>query len=623
MKWIPKAADVNQIEVLAGELLPNVALGLKTPQLAKTLARLLVMRGIADSETAERFLAPSLAHLYSPYLMAGMKAAVDRLDAAIEHKEGILIYGDYDVDGTTAIVILKTAIELCGGSADFHVPHRIKEGYDLRGDVIERAAAEGIHLIISVDTGIRAFAAAETAHRLGVDLIVTDHHLPGLDGMPTALAVLNPNQPGCAYPCKALCGAGVAFKLAQALMERRLPHRDQAPLLKSFMKVVAIATIADAVPLTGENRVFAKLGLEALRSAVNPGLKALLEVAQVGGRPLTSGEVGFRIAPRINAAGRMDVARDVIELFSVKDAGRAREIANKLDQLNGERQAEERRILDAIHSRLEQEPALLESFCLVIDGDGWHRGVIGITATRVVERYCRPTLVISRDGDQAHGSGRSIRAFHLLNALESCAPLFTRFGGHAHAVGFSMPAANLPELCAHLDAYARARLTLSDFEPILDVDAELPFAQISHDLFQALRRLEPFGMGNPEPVFAAHNLRVMAMPRVIREKHVKLKLSAQDEAVGEAGVLPRVHAQSSDRGWRKSIVHEALGWRMAERIQQAELLPGDALDIAFTLDHNDHPEFGGLELSLRDFRTTDSGKNCHPERSCGRKAIAT
>ena len=623
MKWIPKAADVNQIEVLAGELLPNVALGLKTPQLATTLARLLVMRGIADSETAERFLAPSLAHLYSPYLMAGMKAAVDRLDAAIEHKEGILIYGDYDVDGTTAIVILKTAIELCGGSADFHVPHRIKEGYDLRGDVIERAAAEGIHLIISVDTGIRAFAAAETAHRLGVDLIVTDHHLPGLDGMPTALAVLNPNQPGCAYPCKALCGAGVAFKLAQALMERRLPHRDQAPLLKSFMKVVAIATIADAVPLTGENRVFAKLGLEALRSAVNPGLKALLEVAQVGGRPLTSGEVGFRIAPRINAAGRMDVARDVIELFSVKDAGRAREIANKLDQLNGERQAEERRILDAIHSRLEQEPALLDAFCLVIDGDSWHRGVIGITATRVVERYCRPTLVISRDGDQAHGSGRSIRAFHLLNALESCAPLFTRFGGHAHAVGFSMPAANLPELCAHLDAYARARLTLSDFEPILDVDAELPFDQISHDLFQALRRLEPFGMGNPEPVFAAHNLRVMAMPRVIREKHVKLKLSAQDEAVGEAGVLPRVHAQSSDRGWRKSIVHDALGWRMAERIQQAELLPGDALDIAFTLDHNDHPEFGGLELSLRDFRTTDSGKNCHPERSCGRKAIAT
>ncbi len=617
MKWLPKTVDAVQIELLATALFSNTSLGLKTPPLASTLARLLVMRGVNDPETAERFLAPSLADLHSPYLMAGMKAAVDRLDAAIENREGILIYGDYDVDGTTAIVILKTAIELCGGSADFHVPHRIKEGYDLRGDVIERAAAEGIHLIISVDAGIRAFAAAETAHRLGVDLIVTDHHLPGPDGMPTALAVLNPNQSACEYPCKTLCGAGVAFKLAQALMERRLTHRDQGPLLKSFMKVVAIATIADAVPLTGENRVFAKLGLEVLHSAVNPGLRALLEVAQVGGRPLTSGDVGFRIAPRINAAGRMDVARDVIELFSVKDAARAREIANKLDQLNAERQAEERRILDAIYSRLEQEPALLESFCLVIDGDGWHRGVIGITATRVVERYCRPTLVISRDGDQAHGSGRSIRAFHLLNALESCAPLFTRFGGHAHAVGFSMPAANLPELCAHLDAYARARLTLSDFEPILDVDAELPFDQISHDLFQALRRLEPFGMGNPEPVFAAHNLRVMAMPRVIKEKHVKLKLSSQNEGLGEAGVLPRVHAQSSDRGWRKSIVHDALGWRMAERIQQAELLPGDALDIAFTLDHNDHPEFGGLELSLRDFKCLQRA-----DRSLARAAVS-
>jgi single-stranded-DNA-specific exonuclease len=312
----------------------------------------------------------------------------------------------------------------------------------------------------------------------------------------------------------------------------------------------------------------------------------------------------------------MDVARDVIELFSVKDAARAREIANKLDQLNSERQAEERRILEAIDSRLEREPALLDSFCLVIDGDGWHRGVIGITATRVVERYCRPTLVISRDGGEAHGSGRSIRAFHLLNALESCAPLFTRFGGHAHAVGFSMPAANLPELCSHLNTYARSRLTLADFEPVLDLDAELPFDEITHDLFQALRRLEPFGMGNPEPVFAARNLRLMAPPRVIKEKHVKLKLSSPrepDEELSEVAVLttpachpdsavvPRIHAQAASR-WRKSIIYDALGWRMAERIQQAQLLAGDMIDIAFSLDHNDHPDFGGLELSLRDFK---------------------
>src|SRR5690242_9249086 len=286
-----------------------------------------------------------------------MKAAVERLAAAIARKEDILIYGDYDVDGTTAIIILKTAIELCGGAADFHVPHRIREGYGMKDDVIEQAAAAGVRLIISVDTGIRAFTAADTAERLGIDLIVTDHHLPGSEGVPRSLAVVNPNQPGCEYPCKALCGAGVAFKLAQALMEKRLAGKDLSRLLMSFMKVVAIATIADAVPLTGENRVFTKLGLDALRRAVNPGLKALLEMAQIPStRPPTSGEIAFRIAPRLNAAGRMDVARDVVDLFSVKDAERAREIAARLDRLNADRQEEERRILQDIDSRFEKEP---------------------------------------------------------------------------------------------------------------------------------------------------------------------------------------------------------------------------------------------------------------------------
>src|SRR5579863_10237418 len=503
MRWLPKTVDATQVDCLAAALRGLGSLKLKDPKQAVILARLLTMRGIADAQSAGRYLAPSLAHLHSPYLMSGMKAAVDRIDAAIERKEGILIYGDYDVDGTTAIVILKTAIELCGGAPDFHVPHRIKEGYDLRGDVIERAAAAGIRLIISVDAGIRAFAAAETARRVGVDLIVTDHHLPGQNGVPVALAVLNPNQSGCDYPCKALCGAGVAFKLAQALMERRLPGRDQSALLKSFSKIAAIATIADSVPLTGENRVLAKLGLEALRSAVNPGLKALLEIAQVSGRPLTSAEVGFRVAPRINAAGRSEIAADVIELFSTKDPARAREIAAKLDQLNSERQEEERHILDAIAVRFQEDPTLPESFCIVVDGEGWHRGVIGITATRVVERYGRPAIVVSRDGEEAHGSGRSIRPFHLLNALESCSHLFTRFGGHSHAVGFSLPAARVRELRAHLDLYARSCLTLADFEPSLNIDAEIDLGNVTPELFRALSLLQPFGSGNYEPVFAA------------------------------------------------------------------------------------------------------------------------
>jgi single-stranded-DNA-specific exonuclease len=458
--------------------------------------------------------------------------------------------------------------------------------------------------------------------------------------------VLNPNQSGCDYPCKALCGAGVAFKLAQALMEKRLPEKDQSRLLTSFMKMVAIATIADAVPLTGENRVFAKLGLDALRRAVNPGLKALLEVAQVPAtRPPTSIEIAFRIAPRLNAAGRMDVARDVIELFSVKDPARAREIAGRLDQLNSERQEEERRILAAIEGRFEQEPTLHDAYCVVVDGHGWHRGVIGITATRVVERYGRPTLVLSHDGGEAHGSGRSIRAFHLLDALESCRDLFTRYGGHSHAVGFSLPSARVPELRAHLDEYARLRLTPADFEPILDLDAELTLDHVTPDLFQALERLEPFGQGNPEPVFAARAVRLMAPPKILKDKHVKLKLapaiaqaSQSSEAVEElteAAILatPRCHPDAAEirrsdlrvatanreqrtenrelpsenreprtENWKRNITFDALGWHMAERLQDAKLLTGDTLDIAFTIGHNDHPEYGGLELSLRDFK---------------------
>jgi single-stranded-DNA-specific exonuclease len=610
MKWVPKPVDPDQAQRLAEKLRADPLF--TDHKLSALVSRILVTRGITDPVAAQNFLHPSLAQLHSPYLMAGMKAAVDRIDAAIEHKDGILIYGDYDVDGTTAIVILKTAIELCGGTPDFHVPHRIKEGYDLRGDVIERAAAAGIRLVISVDAGIRAFAAADTARHLGIDLIVTDHHLPGPDGVPHALAVLNPNQTSCGYPCKAICGAGVAFKLAQALMERRLTSRDQLPLLKSFAKIAAIATIADAVPLTGENRVFAKVGLEALRNAVNPGLKALLEIAQVSGRPLTSGEVAFRIAPRINAAGRMDIAADVIELFSTKDDNRAREIANKLDKLNGERQEEERRILQAIEARLTDDPSLSDAFCLVIDGDGWHRGVIGITATRVVERYCRPAIVVSRDHDDAHGSGRSIKPFHLLNALESCGHLFTRFGGHAHAVGFSMPAVRIPELRTHLDQYARAHLTQADFEPMLEIDEELSFQQVTPALFAILHELEPFGVGNPEPVFLSRRMRLLAPPRILKDKHVKLKLGSSKDPDEElsaeaAAMIPRCDPESSAirkraGDWRDSISHSAVGWQMAERIQQARLLPGDTLDVAFSLEQNDHPEFGGLELSLRDFR---------------------
>jgi single-stranded-DNA-specific exonuclease len=578
MRWSFPSADAALVESLCAEA-----------KVAPIVARLLALRGITTNDAA-RFLSPSLDDLHSPYLMRGMTAAVERLSAAITQKEGILIYGDYDVDGTTAVVILKTAIELCGGSADFHVPHRIKEGYGIKDDVIERAAAGGIRVVISVDTGIRAFQAAETARRVGIDLIVTDHHLPEAhEGVPNAWAVLNPNQQGCDYPCKELCGAGVAFKIAQALFAKFKDQVDQAKLIPSFLKMVAIATIADAVPLVGENRTIARLGLEGLRRPVNGGLKALMDVSGLtGDRAIGAGDVGFRLGPRINAAGRMDVARDVIELFTCKDQARCKDIAEKLNQLNLERQTEEQRIVAEIEAQLAAEPDLTGKFCIVFDGDGWHRGVVGIVASRVVEKTGRPALVIARDAEEAHGSGRSISAFHLLNALESCHDLFTRFGGHAHAVGFAMPSKDIAELKQRLNIYAQSCLSPEDLMPELRIDAEIPLRSVTPELLDSLSRLEPFGHGNREPVFSSCGVSLLMPPRILKEKHIKLRVNQK---------LPDT---------KPSYNYEAMGWRMAARAQAEALQPGDQLDVAYTIGLNLHPEYGGLELTLEDFRKSVS-----------------
>lgn len=566
---------------------PAIVATLRTEaKVSPVLARLLALRGVKTASEAHNFLSPSLDQLHSPHLLRGMDLAVERISAAIANRESILIYGDYDVDGTTAVVILKTVIEICGGSADFHVPHRIKEGYGIKDDVIERAGAAGVKLVISVDTGIRAFQAAETARRVGVDLIVTDHHLPEAhEGVPNALAVLNPNQIGCEYPNKALCGAGVAFKVAQSLLAKFKDPSDQARLVPSFLKMVAMATIADAVELSGENRVIAKLGLEGLRRPVNGGLKALMDVAGLSGRgrALGAGDVGFRLGPRINAAGRMDVAADVIELFTSKDPERCKEIATKLDQLNGERQAEEARIVAAIDMMLSEQPDLTGQYCMVFDGEGWHRGVVGIVASRVVEKTGRPALVIAREGDEAHGSGRSISAFHLLDALEACHDLFTRFGGHAHAVGFALPSQQVGELKRRINNYAQTTLKTDDFVQKVAVDAEVPLNDVTPALLDEISQLEPFGHGNPEPVFSSRGVTLLVPPRIMKEKHIKL----------------RVKQKQPDKG---GFSYDAIGWRMVDRIQTETFAPGDVLDVAYTISMNTHPDYGGLQLTLEDFK---------------------
>ncbi len=568
-RWRYREHDPAVVDRLAAE-----------QRVPRIVAALLAQRGITRSDEAAGFLDPALAQLGDPFRMLGMKPAVERLRRAIANRERILIYGDYDVDGTAAVVVLNKAIELAGGKADFHVPHRLKDGYGMRQEVIEQAAREQVRLLISVDTGIRESAVVERARELGIDCVITDHHLPDA-AVPRALAVLNPNQPGCGYPDKNLSGVGVAFKLSQALLGGLdWPTERLRRVLTSMLKIVAIGTVADMVPLVGENRVFAKIGLEGLRQAVNPGLKALLEVASLAGkRALTAGDVAFRLAPRLNAAGRMDTAREVIELFTTRDPREALRLAQKLDQLNAERQRAENDVVEQIAERLAEMPPPAEMPCIVVEGEGWHAGVIGIVASRVVERYHRPTLVLSVDPDSglATGSGRSISGYHLLEGLESVAELFVRFGGHRHAAGCTLPIDRIPELRERLNRHAGGVLGPADFIPAIELDGELPFAQITDPIMHQIGRLAPYGLGNPTPLFSAAGVRLKAAPKIINEKHLKMQME-------------------HDR-----IIFTAMGWRMADRLDG---LQSDSLvDTAFSVEPDTY--WGGWQLNLRDFRASN------------------
>jgi single-stranded-DNA-specific exonuclease len=560
MRWRIPTVDAEAVARLAREL--NV------PPL---VARLLVLRGLVEPQAAAHFLDPSLAQLHDPFLMADMRTAVARLRRAIERQERILIYGDYDVDGTMAVVVLLTALRSLGANVEAYIPHRLTDGYGMRVPVVERAQAEGYSVVLSVDTGVREHEVLGRARELGLDCIVTDHHLPD-SHLPPACAILNPCREECAYPDKSLSGVGVAFKLAQALLGERLTERH----LQSYLKVVALGTIADVVPLVGENRVIAHFGLAGMRAPAQAGLAALLAVSGLEGRAVTTGDVAFRLAPRLNAAGRMENARDVIDLFTTSEPARARAIAERLEGLNRDRQRVEDEILGAVEDVLERHPEKARGYTLVFSGEGWHRGVIGIVAQRVVDRHHRPTLVLGVEEGVAVGSGRSIRGFHLLEALSQMSDLFERFGGHAQAAGFALPAARIGELETRFERHARAVLAPDDLEPVLRVDAEVHLGEVDARLYEELRRLEPYGFGNPTPVLVACDARLVAPPRILKEKHLKLRVA------------------------QGAAAYDALGWQMAE--QATSLAGGQTLDLAFTLEENVFQDTARLQLVLKDWQ---------------------
>ena len=562
-RWKVRQADPNLVDTLCGKL-----------GVEPLLAQILIHRGLTDPEQAAVFLDPRLEDLHDPSLMLGVDRVVARIFQARDRHEKVLIYGDYDVDGITSTVVLKRALEMIGVDVDFYLPRRLEEGYGLKTDVIRKAHEQGFSLVITADSGIRAFEVCEAARDLGIDLVITDHHLPDTT-LPDAYAIVNPRQPDCRYPDQNLAAVGVVFKLVQALF-REVGRQN---VVHHFLKLVAIGTIADLVPLVGENRVLARFGLDGLANPRNLGLKALLEGSGVGER-INPFDVGFKVAPRINAVTRMGGGREVVDLFSVRDYPTAERMVEEMNSKNLRRRETEEEILAELGERLARHPELLQRKFVVLSGQNWHRGVIGIIASRIVDRCYRPTLILSADENGSQGSGRSIPGFHLLDALTSCRDLFAQFGGHAQAVGCTVSGPDLEsklgQLEERLEDYARQHLSDDLLVPSLNIDAILPVEQLSFSLLHQVERLAPFGIGNPIPVFASRDAPIAAGPFLIKEKHLKLYLGTNGHRL------------------------EAIWWRNGSAAGSLERV--SSLDLAYTLSREVYMGESKLLLTIEDLR---------------------
>jgi single-stranded-DNA-specific exonuclease len=569
-RWVIKKHDRDQVAELAEAL-----------KVSPLVAALLIARGYETEELASAFLNPSLEHLHEPLLMKGMQQAVDRISKAIDNGEKVLIWGDYDVDGTTGTVLLRSMLKHLGGISGFHIPNRFTEGYGINTAALQEAQANGYSLVISVDCGIRSFEPLRWAKENGLDVIVTDHHLSDeVNGNPPAFAIVNPNQTGCGYPDKHLAGVGVAFKLAHALLRKY----GKENLVNSFLKIAAIGTVADIMQLSGENRAIVALGLKDLDRTQHIGLRALMEVSDCRSE-MTSYHIGFRIAPRINAAGRMDVARHVVELLECEHLEDARNLAELLDSRNRERQRIQQTITEL--ALLESETIDQQRF-IVVAGEGWHKGVIGLAASRIAEHFYRPTIVLSVENGIAHGSARSVANYHLINALESCADLFEQFGGHAAAAGMKIRSENIDSLRQKLHRHASENIRTEDLVPTLKIDAVVTPTTMNLDLVDELGQLEPFGAGNPKPVFLTKGLIIRSEPLVMKEKHLKFDLS--------------------DTSGKR---FEAVWWDGVRRSKGRTLKPRSCIELAYVPEVNTWQGNRRLQLVVEDIRADnyDGGKS--------------
>jgi single-stranded-DNA-specific exonuclease len=535
------------------------------------IAQILVNRRIVDAGAAQRFLYGTLAELHDPFLMVGMKEAVARIRRALSRNEKIVIFGDYDVDGILSVVMLQKALETLGGNVEYFIPERLKDGYGIKTEHVQVIVEKQAGLIISVDCGVKAVHFVNEAKARGIDVIITDHHRPGAE-LPEAEAILNPQVDQCRYPEKNLAGVGVVFKLIQALYG----EVGKSSLLPHYVKLVAIGTIADVVELKGENRLLVKHGLKTLENTSNLGLKTLLDACGLGKKRISEGDVGFRIGPRINAAGRMGTTDLAVRLFFSRSVEECWTIVRRLEELNSKRQAIEKKIFSQA-ARTVKEKALDDRYRFLVMGcEEWHRGVIGIVASRLKDAFHRPVLLFAYEDGKAFGSGRSITEFSMIECLDSCNHLFLNYGGHTYAVGCSLERGQMAAFKSSVNDFAGIRITDADLKRKVSIDVRMDFSDLQSSLIEYFSLLLPFGVGNPKPLFLTERVEVANSPQKLQNKHIKFL------------------AKQNGRTF------EALGWEKGEWADS--LRKGDEIDIAYSFQFSEYRGEERLYLSLEDIR---------------------
>ncbi len=557
-KIILRPFDKVLAAILAKELSVPLAVG-----------QILAQRGLKTVDECNAFFNPQVAHFHDPFLFSDMQRAVDRIMKAVGGNERISIYGDYDVDGITATVVLLKTIEQLGGVCDFYLPNRLTEGYGMSPEGVRALYETGTRLIITVDCGIHADEEVELAGSLGIDVIITDHHEPK-DPLPKACALLNPKIKSCGYPDDTLAGVGVALKLSHALA---IKNGRPDEFWTNLLDLAAVGTAADIVPLTGENRVIAKLGFAKLQHTGNQGLKALINEQGLSGKPLSSREVGFQIAPCINAVGRLGDPRRGVELLLTTDPSVASRFARELKDTNMERRVIDRALQEEAFAWVERHWDPQQDYAIVIARENWHRGVIGIVASKVVERYHRPALLFSIHDGLARGSGRSISALHLHEALTECKDLLETFGGHAAAAGMTVLSKNLDAFKIRFNGVVKARVSMDDMAPQVQADAVVGLKDCDYPLFHAIKRMEPFGAGNPRPLFLCKALNNKYEPRIVGDKHLKLMVALNGKAM------------------------DAIGFNFGDRFE--EVKKAGSFSLVFSLDENEWNGRKSLQLKIK------------------------